>query len=106
MRRYNRAHRKPCVKIECAIGVLKARFLCLSRKASGPLLFSPEVASIVISTCCCSHNIARRRGLPDPENLEVEEEEEQPARGENERRGASEETRRRLIETRFTCDRL
>ena len=72
-RRYNRAHRRTRVKIECAIDVLKARFLCLSRKVSGPLLFFPDVACQVIACCCYLHNIARRRGLPDPENIEVEE---------------------------------
>lgn len=102
-RRYNRAHRKTRVKIECAIGVLKARFLCLSRKVSGPLLFAPETACIVISTCCCLHNIARRRGLPDPDNVEVEEEEEETVQNESERAviQTGGEARRRLIDTRF-----
>ena len=103
-RHYNRAHRKTRVKIECAIGVLKARFLCLSQKVSGPLLFSAEVANTVISTCCCLHNIARRERLPDPNNVEAEINEEETTESGTEtilQNTAGEITRRRLIDTRF-----
>ena len=65
---YNCAHRKTRVTIERAFGVLKSRFLCLSHKLSGPILFSPKRACAVISACIYLHNKARRL------NLHVDEE--------------------------------
>lgn len=99
-RRYNRAHKKTRVKVECAIGILKGRFLCLSRKLSGPLLFSPDISCKIISCCTCLHNIARRQGLPDPENNEPDDdgEEDNP---EGILMNTGQETRTRLVNNRF-----
>ncbi|MCL4155028.1 UNVERIFIED_CONTAM: hypothetical protein GTU68_002657 [Idotea baltica] len=69
-RAYNRAHKKTRVTIERSFGILKSRFMALSHKLSGPLLFTPDIACRIIVCCCCLHNIARRANLPDPEEIE------------------------------------
>lgn len=64
-RNYNYGHKKTRVTIERSFGVLKSRFLCLSHKLSGPILFSPKRSCrpIVISACIFLHNKARRLNL-------------------------------------------
>lgn len=51
--RYNRAHRKTRVRIECAIGLLKQRFRCLL----GTMHLEPIVAAEVIRCCAALHNL-------------------------------------------------
>ena len=62
-RSYNYAHKRTRVLIERSFGILKSRFLCLSHKISGPILFSPKRACAVISACIFLHNKARRLNL-------------------------------------------
>ena len=65
--RYNRAHQKTRLLIEKSIGILKARFLCLSHKVTGPLLCTPSSVCRIIVTCVSLHNLARRLKLPIPD---------------------------------------
>ncbi|XP_060795015.1 putative nuclease HARBI1 [Neoarius graeffei] len=60
---YNRAHARTRVTIERAIGLLKGRWLCLSR-AGGTLQYRPEKVCSMVMACCVLHNLAIRRGVP------------------------------------------
>ena len=80
---YNRAHRKTRQVIERAFGVLKSRFRCID-KSGGPLRFSPEKSTHVITAVALLHNKAvEMNSLPvdDMDNfvecssLEISEEE-------------------------------
>jgi len=66
---FNQLLKKLRCVVERAIGILKARFRCLSYKRCGPLPFPPEKASKVIMACTLLHNYLIRNGvpLPDPE---------------------------------------
>ena len=65
--RFNCAHRRTRCVVECAFGVLKQRFACLTK-----LRLTPTFAAQVIITCCIFHNISLSvHPLPDDEIQEL-----------------------------------
>jgi len=59
---FNVAHRRTRWVIECAIGVLKQRFLCL---LNGLRVRSPAFACEIVRACICLHNILIRVDRPN-----------------------------------------
>ena len=54
---FNRAHRRTREVIERAFGVIKSRFRCID-KSGGPLRFTPEKSTKVITSVALLHNKA------------------------------------------------
>ncbi|XP_059494106.1 putative nuclease HARBI1 [Stegostoma tigrinum] len=76
--RYNEAHSKTRITVECTIGILKQRFRCLDRSRC-VLQYSPHKVSRMIMACCILHNFALQRGL----TMEDEQNEESMAEQES-----------------------
>lgn len=68
-RRYNRAQMFVRNKIECCIGVLKRRLLCLKKG----LAYTPTKVSAFVCACAVLHNIAVMTNDPIPEDGDVRE---------------------------------
>ncbi|XP_039602265.1 putative nuclease HARBI1 [Polypterus senegalus] len=60
---YNRAHERTRSSVECAIGLLKARWLCLSDRG-GILQYKPDKVCYIVKACSVLHNIAIKNGIP------------------------------------------
>ena len=63
--RFNQAHSKTRVKVECAFGLLKSRFRSLD-KSAGALQLAPERMINIIRACMILHNMAISRRIPLP----------------------------------------
>ncbi|XP_052215115.1 putative nuclease HARBI1 [Dreissena polymorpha] len=73
---YNRRHRQGRLCIERTFGLLKSRFRCL-HKTGGVLPFKPQKCASVFVACCRLHNLCLQNGLPDPPELDLEEDHDQ-----------------------------
>uniref|UniRef100_A0A3B4VHQ6 DDE Tnp4 domain-containing protein n=1 Tax=Seriola dumerili TaxID=41447 RepID=A0A3B4VHQ6_SERDU len=62
-RRFNSAHTRTRVTVECCFGLLKGRWLCLG-PAGRTLLYTPEKVCDIILACSVLHNIALVNGVP------------------------------------------
>lgn len=76
--KYNMAHQKTRKIIERTIGLLKSRFMCLSRPG-GELLYSEAMVVKIILACCVLHNVARKHNVPELLNPHREPEVRVPA---------------------------
>ncbi|XP_039602158.1 putative nuclease HARBI1 [Polypterus senegalus] len=60
---YNRAHERTRSTVEHAIGLLKARWLCLSGRG-GILQYKRDKVCYIVKACSVLHNIAIKNGIP------------------------------------------
>ncbi|KAG0710936.1 putative nuclease HARBI1 [Chionoecetes opilio] len=75
--RYNRGHCRTRVTVEQTFGILKSRFRCL-HKSGGALQYTPLKCCKIIASCLLLHNRCVRRRIPEPQQLEDDD---QPKRG-------------------------
>ena len=68
---FNKAHSKIRSQVECAFGRLKSRWRCL-HSSGGALQYNPSKCCVIIYTCLLLENLCNSLGLEDPEELEVE----------------------------------
>lgn len=61
--RFNNEHIRTRAMVECCIGLLKGRWLCLG-SAGGTLLYMPEKVYDIILACGILHNIAQDNRMP------------------------------------------
>ncbi|XP_052223975.1 putative nuclease HARBI1 [Dreissena polymorpha] len=69
---YDRQHRQGRLCIERTFGLLKSRFRCL-HKTGGVLPLKPQKFANVFMACCRLHNLCVQNGLPEPPELDLEE---------------------------------
>ncbi|KAG0717456.1 putative nuclease HARBI1 [Chionoecetes opilio] len=69
---YNRGHTRTRVTVEQTFGILKSRFRCL-HKSGGALQYTPLKCCKIIASCLLLHNRCVRHGVPEPQQLEENE---------------------------------
>lgn len=83
---YNRHHINGRIVIEKAFGVLKSRFRCL-HKSGGALLFKPGKCCKVVEACVRLHNLCKDRRIPDPDLLNLDNDDQFPCIDNNDMSG-------------------
>lgn len=99
--KYNMAHQRTRNIIERTIGLLKSRFMCLSRPG-GELLYSCELVTKIILACCVLHNVARKHNVPELPHRDREPEVRVPAVQRTRHTASGMAERERLVRAYFS----